>query len=69
MNMLETKKVKEFGPYPGRYTREIISEYKTLKRTVEEYAKRKEQLPPAIRMQLPKLNALRASLARMNIQA
>ena len=67
--MPETKEVKEFGPYPGRYTREIISEYITLKRTVEEYAKRKEQLPLAIQVQLPKLNALRASLARMGIQA
>ena len=66
--MPETKKVKEFGPYPGRYTREIISEYKTLKHTVEDYAKRREQLPLAIQVQLPKLNALRASLARMNIQ-
>ena len=67
MNMPE-EKIKDFGPYPGRYTRELISEYRTLKHIVEEYAKRKEQLPPAIRMQLPKLNSLRASLARMNIQ-
>ena len=66
--MPETKKVKEFGPYPGRYTRELISEYRTLKYTVEEYAKRKEQLPLAIQVQLPKLNSLRVSLARMNIQ-
>ena len=68
MNMPEEKKVKEFGPYPGRYTRELVSEYKTLKHTVEEYARRKERLPLAIQVQLPKLNALRASLARMDIQ-
>jgi hypothetical protein len=66
--MAETKKVKEFGPYPGRGTRELISEYRTLKHIVEGYASRGEQLPLAIQVQLPKLNALRASLARMNIQ-
>ena len=68
--MPETKKeVKEFGPYLGRYARELLSEYRTLKHAVEEYAKRKERLPLAIQVQLPKLNALRASLARMGIQA
>ena len=66
--MPQAKEKKEFGPYLGRYTRELISEYRTLKHSVEEYAKRKEQLPLAIQVQLPRLNALRASLARMNIQ-
>lgn len=68
--MAEVKKeVKEFGPYPGRGQRELVSEYKTLKASVEEYSKRGEALPLALVVQLPKLQSLRASLARMGIRA
>lgn len=59
---------KEFGPYPGRYSREMISEYTTLKNTVEEYTREKRPLPIAIQAQLPKLKALKASLTRMGIK-
>jgi hypothetical protein len=59
---------KEFGPYRGRYYNELISEYKTLKNTIEEYAKRGEPLPITLKVQLPKLNALQKSFKRLNIK-
>lgn len=64
--MVEEK--REFGPYPGRATRELISEYTALKNIVSEYTKRKEPLPLVIQAQLPKLKALQSSLARMGIK-
>jgi len=68
--MAEVKKeVKEFGPYPSRYPRELVSEYRSLKNSIEQYSKRGEPLPPAIVIQLPKFQALRASLSRMGIKA
>jgi len=67
--MTEVKKeVKEFGPYPGRYTREMISEYKTLKANIEGYIKNKLPLPTALQVQMEKFKSLGASLRRMGVK-